>query len=130
MTSRALVHGAITTNPAIAALIPPERWIQQGALDAPQVRPFGIIAYSDTPRSTLGSEQPRLVVWVHDDRGSYVLIDRVLDLVRLALESAIPLEDADSRIVDVEWTGKSAEFTDDQYDTNTRNTQFTLTGRK
>lgn len=127
---RKLVFQAITGDAAVTAVIPADRWVSAGALDAPEVRPFGVIRIVDATRSVVGSSQPRAEIWVHDERGSYIRIDSVLQLVRTALESAVPMENATHRIVDVEWAGDSPDLVDEGYNTNTRNSGFILTGRK
>jgi hypothetical protein len=124
---RALVHQWLTSHAALTALIPAERWIQQGALDNPPARPFAVVGFTDRPRSDVGSAQP---IWVHDDRGSYSRIDSVVELLEADLPNATPLEDSANRIVDIRWDGSSADLTDDGYSTNVRNVNFTLTGRK
>jgi hypothetical protein len=127
---RELIHTWLTTQTYLTTIIPAERWIQQGAVDDPPPRPFAVVGFADRPRSDMGSAQPRLAVWVHDDRGSYAKIDSILQYVEETLPGAVPLEDSDSRIVDIRWDGSSADLTDDGYNTNTRNAQFIITGRK
>ena len=127
---RKLIRDAILSSAEITAIIPAERWFQQSAIDKQPQTPFGVIAMSDTPRTIVGSFQPRLYIWVHDERGSYVQIDHVLDLVRSTLESSPPLEDSGNRIVHIQCDARSADFTDEELDTNVRNDQYTLTGRK
>jgi hypothetical protein len=92
--------------------------------------PFAIYRIVDAPPTVVGSPQPRLEVWIHDNRGSYVRIDALIELVRTVLVAAVPMENSTHRIVDVEWTGDSPDLVDDGYNTNTRNARFTLTGRK
>lgn len=127
---RKLIHAALIASSPLTAVIPASRWIQGGAVDSPPLRPFAIYRITDVPPTVVGSAQPHLQVWIHDDRGSYVRIDEILELVRTALYGAVPMENATHRIVDVEWTGDSPDLVDEGYNTNTRNASFTLTGRK
>lgn len=127
---RKLVYAALTSSAPLVAAIPEDRWIQGGSVDSPPARPFAIYRIVDVPPSVVGSGQPRLEVWIHDNRGSYTRIDSILELVRTVLYSAVPMENATHRIVDVEWTGDSPDLVDEGYNTNTRNARFTLTGRK
>jgi len=127
---RALVLQAIVANPTITALIPAGRWIQAGSLDEMPVRPFAVIRLVDGTQTVVYSEQPRFEIWVHDDRGSYIKIDQILRLVRETLVASVPLEDSNSRIVDIEWTGNGPDLVDEGYNTNARTARFTLTGRK
>jgi hypothetical protein len=127
---RALVLQAITSEPALTALIPADRWIQAGSLDEMPARPFAVIRLIDGTQTIVYSEQPRFEIWVHDDRGSYIKIDQILRLVRETLIAAVPMEDANYRIVDVDWTGNGPDLIDEGYNTNVRTARFTLTGRK
>lgn len=127
---RQLIHEALTSSLPLIAEIPADRWIQSGALDEIPTCPFAVYRIADAPTSLIHSVQPRLEVWVHDVRGSYLRIDRILDLVKEALAAAVPMEDSTHRIVCVEWTGDSPDLVDEGNNTNTRNTQFTITGRK
>lgn len=127
---RALLHGWLTTQSYLTSIIPADRWIQQGAMDEPPARPFAVVGFSDRPRSTIGSPRPVVTIWIHDERGSYGKIDDVIALLESMLPVATPLENNDSRIVDIRWEGSSGDLTDDGYSTNTRNATFSLTGRK
>jgi hypothetical protein len=127
---RQLVYEWLTQDGYLTAVIPAERWIQQGAMDDPPPRPFAVVGFTDRPRTDVGSARPRLVVWIHDNRGSYFRIDDIIKYLEEELPSAVPLENDDYRIVDIRWEGSSADLTDDGYSTNTRNAEFSLTGRK
>jgi hypothetical protein len=127
---RALLYQWLTTNAQLTAIIPADRWIQQGAMDDPPARPFAVVGFTDRPRTDVGSAQPRVAIWVHDDRGSYSTIDTVIELLEVLLPEATPLVSATHRIADIRWDASSADLTDDGYSTNTRNAQFILTGRK
>jgi hypothetical protein len=127
---RKLIYQALTSSLPLVAEIPIVRWIQGGSMDAQIARPFAVYRIVDDIPTTVHSSQPRLQVWIHDNRGSYTRIDRILELVRTTLENAVPMENSTHRIVDVEWTGDSPDLVDEGYDTNTRNASFILTGRK
>lgn len=127
---RKLIHAALTSSLPLIAVIPAIRWIEAGAMDNAIVRPFGVIRIVDEPPSVVWSSQPRMQIWVHDERGSYVRIDSILALIRTALEAAVPMENATHRIVCVDWTGDSPDLVDEGYNTNTRFSSFTFTGRK
>jgi hypothetical protein len=127
---RELIFGALTASAPLTAEIPAARWIAGGAVDEPPARPFAVVRITDSPPTPHGTAQPSVQIWVHDDRGSYVRIDKILKLIRAALESAVPMENTTDRIVCVEWQGDSPDLTDEGYNTNTRNSGYTLTGRK
>jgi hypothetical protein len=127
---RALLYQAITASTDLTAIIPAERWIQAGAIDAPTARPFAVIRIVDGPPSISKATQPRVEIWVHDDRGSYLRIDEVLDLLEDILPIVPPLENDSDRIVAVDWSGRSPDLVDEGFNTNTRHTDFIVTGRK
>jgi hypothetical protein len=127
---RRLVYQALINSSALTQVIPVQRWIQAGAMDLAIPRPFAVIRMTDGAPSISKSVQPSLQIWIHDDRGSYTRIDSTLELVKTALNAAVPLEDATHRIVDINWTGDSPDLVDEGYDTNTKYASFTLTGRK
>jgi hypothetical protein len=127
---RALLYQLLINDMELLSLIPSERWIQQGAMDKPPLRPFAVVMFADRPRSTVGSAQPRVTVWVHDERGSYDNIDKVIHRLEELLSSTENLEDATSRIACIRWEASSGDLTDDQYNTNVRTATFSLTGRK
>lgn len=129
MSKRSLVYAALTADAQLVAAIPAERWLQQGAVDRAPIRPFAIIAMQEVGTTAVRSAQPRCMVWVHDDRGSFLRIDEILARVKVVLEG-LEAEDSTDRIVDVRWDGDSPDLVDPGYDTNTRNAQFTITGRK
>lgn len=127
---RTLLRATLVADVGLIAAIPDARWIQAGAVDNPPARPFAVIRITDAPPSGSKAPQPRVQIWVHDNRGSYTRIDSTLKLIRERLTTAFPLENATERIVCAEWTGDSPDLVDEGYNTNTRYCTFTLTGRK
>jgi hypothetical protein len=127
---RKLIYEWLTSDDYLTSVIPADRWLQQGAMDDPPARPFAIVGFDDRPRSNIGSPQPRISIWVHDNRGSYFRIDDVIKYLEEELPNAVPLEDDSYRIADIRWDASSGDLTDDGYSTNTRNARFILTGRK
>jgi len=126
---RSLLYAAIVNEPDLITAIPANRWIAGGAVDTAPARPFAVIRIVDGPPSISKAVQPRAQIWIHDNRGSYTRIDAILAILRQTLENAFPAEDSNSRIVCAEWTGDSPDLTDEGYNTNTRYSSFTLTGR-
>ncbi len=127
---RDLLYQWIIANTELTTMIPADRWIQQGAVDNPPERPFAVLAFTDRPRTEVGSAQPRVTVYVHDNRGTYSYIDPVIHYLEVELPKIGQLENADSRIVDIRWEASSGDLTDDGYNTNVRTATFALTGRK
>lgn len=127
---RALMYSVITGAPSLTNLIPAERWIGGGAVDEPPARPFAVIRITDSPLSISKAAKPTVQIWVHDNRGSYTKIDRILEALHAVLIAVEDLEDATSRIACIEWTGDSPDLVDTDYNTNVRYATFSLTGRK
>jgi hypothetical protein len=127
---RKLLRDTILADSGLMTAIPAARWIQAGAVDNPPARPFAVIRITDARPSVSRSSQPSVQIWVHDDRGSYSRIDSTLKLIREYFATVFPLENATERIVCAEWAGDSPDLVDEGYNTNTRYSSFTLTGRK
>lgn len=126
---RRLLHQAIIAQSALTAFIPAGRWYQQGAVDAQPAVPFAVIGFVGTAPTPSRSGQPVVQIWVHDKKGSYAKIDRILEILRSDLEALGEIYDGSSRIVDIRWNGDSGDLVDDGFDTNTKYGSFTITGR-
>lgn len=129
MSKRQMVYAALTSDATLLSKIAADRWVQQGAMDTARHRPFALIAMNEVNTTPVYSGQTRCTVWVHDDRGSYVQIEEILERVK-AVMTALTAEDSTDRIVHVSWDGDSPDLVDPGYDTNTKYAQFTITGRK
>jgi hypothetical protein len=127
---RKLIYQALINSLPLTAVIPANRWIQAGSMDNQILKPFGIIRLTDTAPSISRSPQPGLQIWVHDNRGSYGQIDNTIELVKTALLDALPMENSTHRIVHIGWIGDSPDLVDEGFNTNTKFSSFTLTGRK
>ena len=127
---RALLYAAIVASPSLTDVIPADRWIAGGSVDELPDRPFAVIRITDAPPSVSKSTQPRVGIWVHDNRGSYSRIDAVLGSLRTVLAAIVDVQDANNRISCIEWTGDSPDLIDTDYNTNVRTASFVVTGRK
>lgn len=97
---------------------------------APKDKPFLVILIGATNVDLNDGGAPlatsqEAVIWVHDEPGSYDLIDECLPLVREALIGQVA-EDTGIACV---WQGDSGELADDSYGTIVRNSNYRLVGR-
>jgi len=128
---RQLAYRAITESARITALIPADQWIGDGGMDItkPQT-PFGVIKFAGDERSPSRHGVPRVEVWIHDDRGSYMRIDQILAAVRTELDTNVfAFPDMPGELICFDWQSYSPDLIDDGYNTNTRMAAFLAVGR-
>lgn len=130
MSQRKLAYTRLTTDSALIAKIPLDRWFGASAVDGTPAVPFAVMRISGTFRTTNGTGQRRLEVWVHDRKGDYNRIDDIIELVKARLDGAPEAADADSRIVCYDWINDSPDLFDDGYGTNCKMVNYTITGKK
>lgn len=130
MSIRVAMHRRITEDEAIAAIIPPQRWMEGGSLLETPVRPFAVMRYQGHNPGLSRVNQTRLEVWVHDEPGNYIRIEQVLRLVRERITSMVAYNDVELGVslMDPIWEGESVDLFDDGHRTNTKSSTFLLTG--
>lgn len=121
---RATIWQLLTTDPAITALVPAERWFQRGSVVDTPITPYGVLA--DLGTDTDPTRQ--LYVAVHDERGSYVAIEGVLRLVRTRLEAAEQYGGSDGRLVSAKHLTTSEDVVDDATNTNVKSSIYRYLG--
>jgi hypothetical protein len=101
-----------------------------GAMEAPpSARPFAVIRLIDNliilrDGFTPVAGNTPVQVWVHDEPGSYVQIEEILDTIRDQLPSQV----AEAGAHCCEWNGRSGDLADDNYKTITKYGLLTLVG--
>jgi hypothetical protein len=70
----------------------------------------------------------RLEVWIHDEEGSYSLIDKVIGLLYKNLDGLEHVTYGSSELIMCEWVSDSTDLYDDGYRTNTKSTMFDIVG--
>lgn len=136
MTLRQYVYQLITGDDVLNGLgITTDSTFSTHTVDTPQVRPLCILRWQATsPGIQSGDNSPInqqvLQVWVHDELGSYVRIDRALRRVRTLLTSLVGVNvgEATEWLSAVKWEGDSDDLSDDTMRTTTKNAQFRFTG--
>lgn len=121
---RKVVYSLLMADEAFTALVP--RVYERGAVpDTPQ-SPFAVIAFGGQQRGP--GRNVRVDIWVHDNRGSYLLIDSALKEIRRILTSVVHYELDGERLAQADWMDDSNDLYDDTYRTNTRTAGFQLVG--
>jgi hypothetical protein len=128
---RTVLFNAVTSDPALLALVPADGWLARGSVDTrPDTVPFVVMAVGETPRRMGATELVDITYWVHDERGSYVRIDGILSALEKFFENLGYQEGTDYEVSAVEWQGRSPDLDDDGFKTATRNVSFRVVGRK
>lgn len=113
MTYAQTVYEWLTSDPAVAAELPAERWYGRGAVvDTPET-PWGLLVHLSTIRLGGGRDVYPMQVAVHDEPGSYVRIDMIQDLVVVRLKALAQFTGAGGvRVVQADYLGRGGEETD------------------
>ena len=133
---RATVRDLLISTPQLVALIPAERWFQAGAvLDIP-VFPFAVLRWISPVRSPSGSDAKQLQVAVHDARGSYDRIDKILGepyrtgvSVYSILSEAVGVSGSDGYLAQADYLGNSGDQEDIDYKSNMMFSSWQIAGR-
>lgn len=115
----------------ISARYPDIPVFSAGAVDENPPKPFIVYKLSGDfrgPSRTSVHRTARLEVWVHDDKGSYVLIDGMLDSIERALDGAVHVQAGDSRISQALWESRSPDLDDSGFGTLCKMTSYTIVG--
>ena len=132
---RATVRDLILATPELMALIPAERWYAPGAvLDTP-VKPFAVLRWL-APVASVARDRFRrqLRVDVHDERGSYNLIEEVLGNpdtgagVCGLFQAVVNHTGSDGRITEMNFLGHSGDQEDETYLTNFKFSSWQVIG--
>lgn len=126
---RALLHTHLTTDPALLARVPAERFIERSSLREDLPRPFVATTFRASPPPEFGTSRRWSVeIYVYDDYGSYVRIDDILDLITSRVLSILGLRDSLYRITCAEEDGRSDDLQDDVLRANMKSASFVLVG--
>lgn len=133
---RATIHQLLSQNVSLTPLIPTERWFQAGnVLDVPR-KPFAVLRWiAPVSGDARGTFAHQLQVQVHDDRGSYADIDRILGGpyrtggVYPLLAGIVDLVGVDGRVTQADYLGDSGDQEDIDYKTNMKYSSWQIAGR-
>lgn len=92
-------------------------------------RPFGVFRLTGSYPGMGHITQRGLEVWIHDEPGSFDLIDNALKRVRDVLTSVEQRRGSNGSIIQqISWTNDSPDLFDDVRRTNTKMASFNLVG--
>lgn len=130
---RKLLYRALTESAVLLAEIPIDRWLSGGSVDITPALPFAVIKFGggDVVPSPSGWGISRVEIWIHDEKGSYTRIDKILNLIKDHLDgnSFMWIDLPRDNIAVAEWTSTSGDLVDGGYNTNTRLASYKLVGR-
>lgn len=124
MDSRTWLYERLTTDAALTAIVPAASVHGAGSLLVPPDRkPFLIVNLAPLLRGPFpGVRWQDCTVWAHDEPGSYLRIDNILDQVERVLSPSVSSGD----YVQTVFQGRSQDLTDDALGTITRNVALRL----
>lgn len=133
---RGTIHQLLIGTAALTAVIPTERWYQQGAVqDNPQL-PFAILKWLSPVRSNSGADMHQLQVVIYDRHGSYKRIDDLLGApykagtsVYTVLSGVAGLTGIDGYIAQADYLGHSGDDVDVDFKANVKFSSWQIAGR-
>lgn len=115
MTLRVTTFQLLTTTPALVAQVPLAKWFARGAQIDKTQTPYVVLAWVGTLTTGGRNSTELLDVYVHDQVGSLVRIDKILDAIRPVLQGAMHYAGADGSgfpLVQADYLGKSQDGVD------------------
>lgn len=133
---RGTIHQLLVGTGALTAVIPTERWFQQGSVpDVPKL-PFAILKWLSPVRSNSGSDMHQLQVVIYDNHGSYKRIDDLLGdkyktgvTVYSVLAGIAGLSGTDGYVAQADYLGHSGDDVDVDYKANKKFSSWQIAGR-
>lgn len=125
---RTIVRLALITDETLASRGVVPAAVLSGDVDTPSERPFVQLRWNNTIPGLGTVDRRDLVVWVHDEPGDYDRIDSIIRRIKTIMGSLVGLPHEEGHLMTCEWTGDSADLTDDGHGTITRTTSFSIVG--
>lgn len=129
---RSIIRGLLVENDELTDIIPPDRWIGAGALTEDNLPPipFAVIRFGLTNPGMGDVYKGSVTFWVHDTRGTYESIDRVLSLIAGSLDGREHVSDEDgNELIIAEWQSNSGDLFDTGYRTITKTSTYQIVGK-
>lgn len=115
MTLKATTYQLLTTQPALTDRVPTERWFRRaGQVDASET-PYVVLAWLGTLTTGGRNSAELLDVYVHDELGSYALIEATLADIKAVLLGATHYRGTSGTgfpLVQADYLGKSGDQVD------------------
>jgi hypothetical protein len=130
---RKTIMDLIATTPDVIAEIPLDRWKQASSITQTPEKPFGVYRISGAgpgvTRSS-SSREVRLELWIHDEPGSYLRIDRLLTALEKTFNAVVHASAAEGEsISQTAFDSRSPDLDDSGFGSICRATIFTLIGK-
>lgn len=130
---RKTILQVIASNPIVTGEIPMDNWHVPSTLKTSPARPFGTYRLAGsgmgvTRRSA--SKEVRLEIWVHDNPGSYLRIDRLLTELEKTFGDVTHVSAAEGEsISQAAYDSRSPDLDDQGFGTICKSVVFTLIGK-
>lgn len=133
---RKTIHQLLTGSAPLTALIPTDRWLQAGNVTDVPRKPFAVLRWiAPVGGDAKGTFAHQLQVAIHDERGSYERIDRILGGpyrnggVYPLLKGVVDLLGVDGRVTQCDYLGDSGDQEDIDFKTNMKYSSWQIIGR-
>lgn len=131
MTLQVTTYQLLTTQPALVAVVPIERWFRRGGQIDASLVPYVVLGWMGTA-TTGGRNSPELLdLYVHDEVGSYGIIDNFLKLAKPVLEAAVHYKGTNGlgfSLVQADYQGKSQDGIDEGNGTSFKYSSWKILG--
>jgi len=127
---RKLVYDLLSEDAVLRQWVPKAGFVERNAELTQLPRPFIVLPQVNILRGMGHSRRFLIEAWVYDDLGSYNRIDQICRRIERTMEDVAGLVTETAAVTTVEWTGRSADLTDDVVRANVRSTGFQLIGRE
>jgi hypothetical protein len=132
---RKTIYGVLTSASALTAIVPVARWYEAGAVVDQPKKPFVVLRWiAPVPSTGSGRWLNQLRVDVHDERGSYSRIERLLGNpysgggVYDVLTGLANYVGPDGRITQCDYLNHSGDQEDEVYGTNYKFSSWQVIG--
>lgn len=121
---RKTIRDLIIADEVLTSMIPAERWNGSRSMTDTPPRPFAEIRFGGGQRGMAHIERRRLELWIHDDEGSYTLIDDVIVELKRVLDGV----EHQGNLMSCKWVSDSTDLYDGGHHTNTKSSGFECIG--
>lgn len=126
---RQTVFDLVTGDAELTSMIGRNSWFQGGSITEVPERPFVVIRLSGVFPGIGSTNKVRVEFRVHDERGSFTIIDNVVRRIREVLGEAEQIRGEQGWLICATWLSDSPDLFDDGFRTNMRSTAYDLTGQ-
>lgn len=125
---RKAVFQLITSDLVLSNLLPTEKWFLRSSVPDTPPKPFGVLGYDGSVPPGPGRRPTRLTVGAYQERGSYDVINAVLDRVELIMGEVVGFKFEGDVLAQAHFEGRGPDLYDDGWRANYSTSSFTLIG--